>query len=141
MIKRLHKTIKLLNTNKYFIGLMMILMNITSKYVTVKLSDSQEAYIKNYIAREILIFSACWMGTRDILTSIFLTAGFFVLTQHLFHENSKYCVLPKHHREYHKKHVSDVTQHDISHAIDVLKRAKKQNDYVERENIHKEFSI
>ena len=88
-----------LNNSKVFTGIMMILMNIGSKYITVKLSPSQEAYFRNNVARELIIFVVCWMGTRDLVISIFLTASFYVLSQHLFNEDSRYCVLPKKYRD------------------------------------------
>ena len=46
---------KKLESNKLFIGLMMIIMNITSRYVELKFTKGQEALIRN-IAREIFIF-------------------------------------------------------------------------------------
>jgi hypothetical protein len=141
MIKKIHKNIQYLNTNKFFIGFMMILMNIGSKYVSVKLSKSQEAYVKNYIAREVLIFSMCWMGTRDIYTAIILSAAFFILTEHLFHEESNFCILPKRHREYHIVHKSDeVTQQEVSDAVNILKKAKEQKENVEKEQLYEHFS-
>ena len=123
MIKRVHKIVENLNTSKYFIGIMMILLNIGSKYITVKLSKSQEAYVRNHVLRELLIFSVCWMGTRDIYISLILTAVFFVLTQHLFNEESKFCVLPKQYREYHLFDTNkdgEISQQEINDAVSLL---------------------
>ena len=80
IIKHVHARVDSMNNSKFFTGIMMIMLNIGSKYITVKLSKSQEAYVRNNIARELLIFSVCWMGTRDIYTSIILTSAFFILT-------------------------------------------------------------
>ena len=52
-----------INTSKFFAGFVMIMLNIGSKYITIKLSKSQEAYLRNTIARQLLIFSIIWMGT------------------------------------------------------------------------------
>lgn len=140
MIKRVHKTIMELNTSKYFTGIMMIMLNIGSKYITVKLSKSQESYIRNYVFRELLIFSVCWMGTRDIYTSLILTAVFFVLTQHLFNEDSGYCVLPKKYREFHLFDTSEeVSQQEINDAVNTLTKAKQQKAVRQKESIHKHF--
>ena len=35
-----------LNSSKFFTGLVMITLNISSKYITLELSESQEDYIK-----------------------------------------------------------------------------------------------
>ena len=85
-----------INTSKFFAGFVMIMLNIGSKYITIKLSKSQEAYLRNTIARQLLIFSIIWMGTRDVLISIAMTGAFVVLTDHLFNERSPYCVIPGH---------------------------------------------
>ena len=136
----LHKGITILNSSKYFTGIMMILLNICSKYITVKLSKSQEAYLRNYVVRELLIFSVCWMGTRDIYISIILTASFFILTQHIFNEESKYCVLPKKYKEYYLFEESkDVSQQEINDAINTLSKAKKQKATVQRDKLYEYF--
>ena len=142
MIKYLHKTVDHLNTSKYFTGIMMILLNIGSKYITVKLSKSQEAYVRNYILRELLIFSVCWMGTRDIFVSLILTASFFVLTQHLFNEESQFCILPQKYREFHlfdTNQDGEISQQEINDAVALLEKVKKQKSTQHREKLYDYF--
>ena len=142
MIKHLHKTVEHLNSSKYFTGIMMIMLNIGSKYITVKLSKSQEAYVRNYILRELLIFSVCWMGTRDIYVSLILTAVFFVLTQHLFNEESKLCILPQKYREFHlfdTNQDGEVSQQEINDAVALLDKVKKQKSTQHREKLYDYF--
>ena len=62
---------------------MMILLNIGSRFVEIKLSDSMESFIKYNIAREVLIFTMAWMGTRDIIVALILTASFMILSEFL----------------------------------------------------------
>ena len=45
-IKYIDKTITDLNTSKIFAGLMIITLNIASRFVTIKLSKSMEGYLK-----------------------------------------------------------------------------------------------
>ena len=142
IIKHVNEGVGKLNESKLFTGIMMIMLNIGSKYVTVKLSKSQEAYIRNNIARELLIFSVCWMGTRDIYTSIILTASFFVLTQHLFNEESTYCILPQKYREFHLFDTNEdnvVSPQEITDAVNLLTRAKQHAANKNKESIHKYF--
>ena len=115
----------------YFAGLVMIMLNIGSKYITIELSNTQEEYLRNKVGRQILIFSISWMGTRDIYLALGLTAVFTILTQYLFNENSSFCILPKHAKALSEildtnkdNRVSDA---EIRHAIEVLNKAK-QND-------------
>ena len=117
-----------LNSSKYFTGIVMIMLNIGSRFVEIKLSDSMEQYIKYNIAREVLIFSMAWMGTRDIIVALLLTAAFVVLSDFLLNAKSNLCILPNK-QKYLKVDtnkdgiISDV---EINSAIELLERAKKQ---------------
>ena len=130
MLGNLMKYLGYLNNSKFFAGLVMIMLNIGSKYITIELSKSQEQYLKNKIGRQILIFAISWMGSRDILIALALTAIFTVLTDHLFNEESAYCIIPKRYRQY--EHLLDldknniVTQEEINKATEILEKAKKK---------------
>lgn len=132
MFEKIKKHLALLNNSKFFAGLIMIMLNIGSKYITIELSKTQEEYLKNHVARQVLIFSISWMGTRDILLSLILTAIFIVLTEFLFNENSKFCVIPHEYRKY--KDVLDlngdgvVTPDEIKKAEEILSKAKQQQN-------------
>jgi hypothetical protein len=132
MFGNINQHLASLNNSKFFAGLVMIMLNIGSKYITIELSKTQEEYLKNHIARQILIFSISWMGTRDILMSLGLTAIFIVLTNFLFNENSKFCVIPMEYRKY--KDVLDlngdgvVTPDEIKKAEEILSKAKQQQN-------------
>lgn len=119
-----------INNSKFFAGLVMIMLNIGSKYITIKLSKSQEAYLSGIIARQILIFSIIWMGTRDLLVSLAMTAVFIVLTDHIFNEQSDYCVIPHHMRKYEDMLDNDkdgrITTDEIKKAKDILEKAHKK---------------
>ena len=107
----------------------MILLNIGSKYITIKISKSQEAYLRNNLARQMLIFAIAWMGTKDILIALAITAVFHVLTAYLFNEESSWCIIPKHLRQF--EEVLDlngdgkVTPDEIAKAKEILEKAKK----------------
>ena len=75
MLNFLTNIVHNINNSKLFAGLVMIMLNIGSKYITIKLSKSQEEYLRNSIARQLLIFSIVWMGTRDIILSSILTGS------------------------------------------------------------------
>ena len=130
MIKEFLNYLKALNNSKFFAGVVMIMLNIGSKYVTIELSKSQEEYLKNKIGRQILIFAISWMGSRDILIALALTAIFTVLTDHLFNEQSTLCIIPKKYRNY--EHLLDldkdneVTDAEINKARIILEKAKKR---------------
>ena len=82
-----------LNTSKILIGVAMILFNIGSKYIIIDISKSQEQFFKNTIIRRITLFCIFFVATRDIKTSLLLTAIFVILVQGLFHEESKFAII------------------------------------------------
>lgn len=126
----IHNHIMLLNNNKFFAGVIMIVLNIGSKLITVQFSKSVDEYLKYSISKQILIFAMSWMATRDIYTSLMLVAIFTVLSEYLFNEESKYCIVPHEYRVLHKmldtNTDGDVDDKEISTAISVLDRANKE---------------
>jgi hypothetical protein len=130
MLTTLMEYLGYLNNSKFFAGVVMIMLNVGSKYITVELSKSQEEYLKNNVGRQLLIFAISWMGSRDILTALALTAVFTVLANHLFNEESDYCIIPKKYRKF--EHLLDlnkdgeVSQDEIDKAHKVLEKARKK---------------
>jgi hypothetical protein len=140
----LHENLNVINNSKIFTGLIMICLNIGSKFITVKLSPSQEEFMKNYVAREVLIFAVCWMGTRDILTSLLLTSAFFIVTEYLFHEDSSICIAPSYMKKIKSALDTDgdgvISQSEIDNAIKLLTSTKKTYSSKEKEKVFKTFS-
>ena len=136
MINELFNYLGYLNNSKFFAGLVMIMLNIGSKYVTVELSKSQEAYLKNSVGRQLLIFAISWMGSRDILIALALTAIFTVLTDHLFNEESPMCVIPMKYRQFEEvldlDKNQEVTDDEIAKATEILAKAKKREQRKEQ---------
>ena len=136
--------IKSLNNSKFFAGIVMLMLNIGSKYITIELSKSQEQYLRNTIARHLLIFSIAWMGTRDILLSIVLTACFNILTMFLFNEKSRLCIIPKSLRNYNdivtKEDEELITEKSLKEAREVIAKAKKQEIRREQFRLMTSFS-
>ena len=120
-----------LNSSKFFAGVVMIMLNIGSKYITIELSKSQEAYLRNSLGRQLLIFAISWMGSRDILIALSLTAIFNVLANHLFNEKSKFCIIPAKYRNYEDILDLDgdgkVSEKEIKQAKEILEKVKKKN--------------
>jgi hypothetical protein len=70
-----------LNDNKFFLGIMLILLNIGSRHLVDEFSTDPKAYDQNIILRRLAVFAVCFVGTRDLVTSILLTAGFIIIAQ------------------------------------------------------------
>ena len=127
-----------ISTSKLFLGLMMIFMNLGSRYIEIKLTKGQEMIFKN-IAREVLIFTIAFMGSRDIFIALVITAVFIILSNFVFNENSNYCLLP----EKYKKLTSvidtnndgKVSQEELDKAYEILRRAN------EEEQLHNKINM
>jgi hypothetical protein len=70
-----------LNNNKFFLGVMLILLNIGSRYLVDEFSTDPKTYRQHIILRRLAVFAVCFVGTRDLVTSILLTAGFIIIAQ------------------------------------------------------------
>ena len=133
----LHDNIQAVNNSKIFAGLMIITLNIVSKFANFKLSKTLEAYFKYTFSRQILVFAIAWMGTRDIYIATFITIVFVICTEYLFHEESMFFVLPNDFKDYHVSLLDNennkdvVTEDDVRKAKDILEKAKTQKMEVE----------
>jgi hypothetical protein len=138
----IHNHILFLNNSKFFAGVVMILLNIGSKFIAIQFSKSTEEYLKMNVTKQLLIFAMAWMGTRDIYTALVLTAVFTILSDHLFNEESPYCCVPEKYRILAKivdKNLDGkVTDEEINNAIAVLEKAKKDKI---RLNQRKNFTL
>lgn len=121
-----------INSNKYFIGIAMILINVGSKFISIQFSKSTEEYLKMTVTKQILVFSMAFLGTRCIITSLILTAVFVILSDHLFNEDSKYCIVPEKHRVLNRllnavdlNKDGEVSQDEINKAIAILDKVEK----------------
>ena len=84
-----------LGNSKYFIGIMMIILNLGGRFIFNELGQNHERLFNNTITRRILVFTVFFMATRDIIISAMLSVFFIVLFLELTHEKSPYCVLSK----------------------------------------------
>ena len=135
----LHEHVLYLNNSKFFAGVMMILLNVGSKFITIQFSKSTEEYIKNTVTKQVLVFAMAWMGTRDIYVSLGLTAVFTVLSEHMFNEESKFCVVPHEYRVLHKlidtNNDGEVSATEIAAAEALLEKAKREKQRKQQKDL------
>lgn len=132
----IHNHIMFLNNSKFFAGIVMILLNVGSKFISIQFSKSTEEYLKMNITKQLLVFAMAWMGTRDIYTSLVLTAVFTILSDHLFNEESPYCCVPEKYRILSKlvdqNNDGVVNDDEINNAIAILEKAKKDKQKMQQ---------
>ena len=152
-----------LNNSLFFAGIIMLMLNIGARYIELKLDPSTENFLKTALTKEVLVFSVAWMGTRDLVLALVLTAVFVVLADYGLNANSQYCIMPEKYRAMANSVAMStgtgasggggggggppsggaaiggtskaghspgniVTDKEISDAMDVLERAKKQRE-------------
>ena len=86
----IHKIASDFASSPFMIGIMMLVTNIGSRYITHEFSDNDEEYQQNILLRRFAIFAVCFVGTRDLITSLILTAGFVILSAGVFRGKSSY---------------------------------------------------
>lgn len=89
----IYNIIDTLNNSRFFAGVVMILMNLGSKYISLELSDTQDEFFSNIIIRRIIIFTVIFVATKDIITSFIITMCFIILVSGIFNEDSKFCLI------------------------------------------------
>lgn len=129
IFKNMYESLYSLNNSKFFAGIIMIFLNVGSKFITVKLSKSQESFLRNILSRQVLIFAVAWMGTRDIFMALGLTAIFVILADFLTNENSKFCIMPDSYKKLHKlidtNNDGILSENEIAQSIKILEKARK----------------
>lgn len=129
----LNDNIRKVNDSKIFAGLMIITLNIASRFVTIKLSKSMESYLKYTFSKYLLVFTIAWMGTRDVYIALTIVLIFVIIVDYLLDDDSMFCILPEEFKNYHHELLendgnnNDVTEEDIKKAEKILEKAKKQN--------------
>jgi len=140
-----HDHIMFLNSSKFFAGIVMIMLNVGSKFITIQFSKSTEEYLKYSISKQILVFAMAWMGTRDIYTALALTAIFVVLSDHLFNEESSLCIVPQQYRVLDKlidtNNDGDINDTEIAAAIAVLEKAKREKQRKSQKEAMRNFDF
>ena len=132
MITYINQQVLAMNQSKLFAGLIIIILNISSKFVTIRLSKTMEGYLKYTFSRDILVFAMAWMGTRDIYTALLITLVFSLCANFLFNEKSGFCCLPESFIEKQTSlvdtppEIPEITEQQIADAVTLLANAKKQ---------------
>lgn len=120
-----------LNNNKYFTGVVLLTLNLLSRFITIKLTKNQKKILQHSIFKQIIIFSIAFSVTRDIILSVIITAAFHVLATHLLNENSPMCILPEHLKKLHRAIDTDgdneISEDEVKNALKILEKAKHAN--------------
>lgn len=72
--------LQVLNDSKFFLGIMLLVLNIGSRHLVDEFSSNPEEYNRNLLLRRFAVFAVCFVGTHDVVISILLTAAFIIIS-------------------------------------------------------------
>lgn len=78
-----------LNTNTYFIGMMMLILNLGGRHLATSLTVEQDRFLQNPWFRRILLFVVVFVATRNVFTAFWLSISIIVLLAYLTNESSR----------------------------------------------------
>ena len=81
-----------LNSNPYFIGIMMLMLNFGGRFLPMEMTKGQEQIFQNPWVRRILIFIIIFVGTRNVLVAFWMSLFIILCIGYLFNENSSLCL-------------------------------------------------
>lgn len=125
IIEKLNLLFMPINTSPFFSAIMMILLNVYSKYITLEISSFQDSFLKRKFIRRIMIFVMAFMATKDVLKSLVVTAVFIIFAFELFNENSSLSLLPKELRKYDTNNDNKLSPSEIKSMYEQLKSEGK----------------
>lgn len=91
-INPLDAFLQIFNTNPYFIGLMMLILNIGGRFISLEVTKKQEQFLQLPWVRRVLIFTVLFVATRSIWVAFWATVVVVLFLGYLFNENSSLCV-------------------------------------------------
>ena len=80
------------NSNPYFIGIMMLLLNLGGRFLSLEISKDQEKFLSQPAVRRFFLFAILFVATRNIIIAGGLAIIVIILLGYLFNENSDFCL-------------------------------------------------
>lgn len=83
------------NTNPYFIGLMMLILNLGGRHLAGGLTPDQDKFFQNPWIRRALLFVVIFVATRNVLTAFWLSLAIILVIGYLTNETSALYIFGK----------------------------------------------
>jgi len=77
-----------INSNPYFIGIMMLLLNLGGRFLSLEVTKGQEKFMSDPIVRRFLLFVVLFIATRNVLVAAGLSIVVIICLGYLLNENS-----------------------------------------------------
>ena len=119
-------------SNKYFIGIIMIVMNIGARFLIDELTPEQKKMVNTQNFRRFIIFCAFFAATRDLLSAVTLTIIFILFISEIFTDEEDMKNKKK------KKITATDIQNELNSLINkvrMMEEGKGENEIEEKEII------
>ena len=84
--------LQVFNSNPYFIGIMMLVLNLGGRFISLEVTKKQEQFLQHPWVRRVLIFTVLFVATRNIWVAFWTTVTVVLFLGYLFNENSSLCL-------------------------------------------------
>lgn len=84
--------LNIFNSNPYFIGIMMLILNLGGRFISLEVTKKQEQFLQLPWVRRILIFTVLFVATRNLWVAFWTTVMVVLFLGYLFNENSALCL-------------------------------------------------
>lgn len=91
-INPLDSFLHIFNNNPYFIGIMMLILNLGGRFISLEVTKKQEQFLQLPWVRRILIFTVLFVATRNLWVAFWATVIVVLFLGYLFNENSSLCL-------------------------------------------------
>jgi len=81
-----------INSNPYFIGIMMLLLNLGGRFLSMEISKEQEKFLSQPLVRRFFLFAILFVATRNVIIAACLAVVVILILGYLFNENSELCL-------------------------------------------------
>ena len=117
----------ILNNSRYFNGIMNVLMQIGSRFITSEIPTNLQLLFENIWIRRFFIFCVIFIATRDIKMAIFLTLIYIIIFSYLFNSESNICIINKE-NIYGKKNMNNdiITSKELVNAKKIIDKYNKE---------------
>ena len=125
-------------SNKYFIGIIMIVMNIGARFLIDELTPEQKKMVNTQNFRRFIIFCAFFAATRDLLSAVTLTIIFILFISEIFTDEE----------DMKNKKKGKITPTDIQNELNslinkvkMMELDKGKNEIEEKEIVEEEIIV
>jgi hypothetical protein len=89
-INPLESALLSVNTNPYFIGIFMLLLNLGGKYIQIGITPEQDRFLQQPWIKPLLFFTVLFIATRNIFAAFWLSIALYIILDHLLNEKSQF---------------------------------------------------